>query len=581
MRWPTWMYRLVPYLGRRQANEDLQEEPRLHLELEREHQRHAGVPPDEALRAARRRLGNEALIRERTRDVWGWRWLDDLGRDLRHAVRTLRRSPGFTAAVVIVLALGTGVATAMFGIVYGMLIRPLPYPDAGRIVRVGQEPRQMPGAPVYLSARAIEQVRQDAASFEQLAAYGAFTFEWIAPDGARPWGAPVSPELLRLLGARPHLGRLFTDDEARSGADGVVLLSHHAWTRRFDADPDVVGTVIDAYNEARTVVGVLAEGFYFPRPGAEVWIPYVLRPDAPTEAVLGRLREGVSAERAATEVGAILQRMDGAAGRGPDGGRQRARSLSPPGGRCPRDPGDSAAGRDGGRIPAGASGTGRGHPARAADRLRQRGGAAARARGDSPAGAGGPRGAGGGPGPDRAAAPDRERHARLGWRGAGAGDGRRRAARGAGADAERGDAARRGRPRRRRPRLHAWAVGGRRAAVRRGPGPPVVRAPSAPHPHGRERARHGRLRAASRQPDAGGAGGGAGGAGPGAAGGGGAAAAQLRRPRHPRPRLRPDQRDRGQHEVSHHRPRGLRDPGGVHRGRSGATALLRRARRGV
>ena len=320
MKWPSWLYRLVPYLGRRQAEEDLQEELRLHLELERERQRDAGVPGDEALRGARRTLGNATLIRERARDVWGWRWLDDLGRDLRHAVRTLRRSPGFTAAVVIVLALGTGVATAMFGIVYGMLIRPLPYPDAGRIVRVGQEPRQLPGAPVYLSARAIEQVQQDAASFEQLAAYGAFTFEWIAPDGARPWGAPVSPALLRLLGARPHLGRLFTDDEARSGADGVVLLSHRAWTRRFDANPDVVGTVVDVSNEPRTVVGVLAEGFYFPRPGAEVWIPYVLRPDAPTEVVLGRLREGVSAERAATEVGAILQRMDGAAARRPDGG---------------------------------------------------------------------------------------------------------------------------------------------------------------------------------------------------------------------------------------------------------------------
>ena len=319
MKRPSWLCRLFPYLGRRQAEEDLQEELRLHLELEHERQRDAGVPENEALRAARRTLGNATLIRERTRDVWGWRWLDDLGRDLRHAVRTLRRSPGFTAAVVIVLALGTGVATAMFGIVYGMLIRPLPYPDAGRIVRVGQQPRQLPDVPVYLSARAIDQVQQDAASFEQLAAYGAFTFEWIAPDGARPWGVPVSPALLRLLGARPHLGRLFTDDEARSGADGVVLLSHRAWTRRFDANPDVVGTVVDVYNEPRTVVGVLAEGFYFPRPGAEVWIPYVLRPDASTEAVLGRLREGVSAERAATEISTILKRMDGAAARGPDG----------------------------------------------------------------------------------------------------------------------------------------------------------------------------------------------------------------------------------------------------------------------
>ena len=332
MRWPAWMYRLVPYLGRRQADEDLQEELRLHLELEREHRRDAGAPGDEALRATRRRRGNGAPIHERTRDVWGWRWLDDLGRDFRHAVRTLRRSPGFTAAVVIVLALGTGVATAMFGIVYGMLIRPLPYPDAGRIVRVGQEPRRIPGGPVYLSARAIEQVREAAESFEQLTAYPAFMFEWIAPDGARPWGAPVSPGLLRLLGARPHLGRLFADDEARSGADGVVLLSHHAWTRRFDADPDVVGTVIDAYNEPRTVVGVLAEGFYFPRPDVEVWTPYVLRGDEATVIVMGRLRQGVSEERAATEVGAILQRTDGAVARRPDGdGNGRTRGASPGG----------------------------------------------------------------------------------------------------------------------------------------------------------------------------------------------------------------------------------------------------------
>ena len=331
MRWPTWMYRLVPYLGRRQADEDLREELRLHLELERERRRDAGVPDDEALRAARRRLGNVALIRERTRDVWGWRWLDDLGRDLRQAVRTLRRNPGFTANVVIVLALGTGVATAMFGIVHGMLVRPLPYPDAGRIVRVGQAFPLGPGGP-FLSARAIDQVQQDAESFEQLAAYGAFTFEWIAPDGARPWGTAVSPGLLRLLGARPHLGRLFGDDEARSGADGVVLLSHRAWTRRFDADPDVVGTVIDAYNEPRTVVGVLAEGFYFPRPGVEVWTPYVLRGDESTVIVMGRLRQGVSEERAATEVDAILQRMDGATARRPDGGGSGRTRGAPPGG---------------------------------------------------------------------------------------------------------------------------------------------------------------------------------------------------------------------------------------------------------
>ncbi len=320
MEWPAWLCRLIPYLGRRQAEEDLREELRLHLDFERERQRDAGLSEDDARRAARRRLGNGTLIRERTRDVWGWRWFDDLGRDLRHAVRGLWRSPSFAATVALVLALGIGANTAMFGVVYGMLIRPLPYPNGERIVRVGQEPRDVPGAPVYLSARALEQVQEQAEPFEQLAAYGAYTFPWTSPDGARPWGAPVSPALLWLLGATSQLGRLFTDDEARRGADGVVLLSHRAWTRRFGANPDVVGTLVDVDGDGRTVVGVLAEGFYFPSPREEAWTPYVMPPDEATAVVLGRLREGISAERAATEVRAILQHMNGAESPPPTGG---------------------------------------------------------------------------------------------------------------------------------------------------------------------------------------------------------------------------------------------------------------------
>ena len=201
MKRPSWLYRLVPYLGSRQTEEDLQEELRLHLELERERQRDGGLSEDDASQAARRKLGNATLIRERTRDVWGWGWLDDLVRDVRQAVRGLLRSPGFAATVVLVLALGIGANTAMFSTVYGMLIRTLPYPDGERIVRVGRETLPMPRAPVYLSARMLAEVQEAAESFEQLAAYGAYTFPWTSPDGARPWGAPVSPALLRLLGA--------------------------------------------------------------------------------------------------------------------------------------------------------------------------------------------------------------------------------------------------------------------------------------------------------------------------------------------------------------------------------------------
>ena len=139
------------------------------------------------------------------------RWLDALARDVRHAVRGLRRSPGHAAMVVVVLALGIGASTAMFGIVHGMLLRPPPYPHGERLVRLGREPRGMPGGPVYLSAREIERVQGAAGPFEQVAAYGAFTFGWVSPDGSRPWGAPALAGPAAAAGgcadARPGLHR--------------------------------------------------------------------------------------------------------------------------------------------------------------------------------------------------------------------------------------------------------------------------------------------------------------------------------------------------------------------------------------
>ncbi len=312
-----WFRRVLPYLGRRQADVDLQEELRLHVELERERLRDTGVPDDEAARAARRRLGNATLIRERTRDVWGWRWLDDLGRDVRHALRGLRRNAAFTATVVCVLAAGIGANSAMFGIVHGMLIRPLPYPDADAIVRVGE---QQLG--VQLTSITLPPLQAEAGSFEQIAGYRTRPLDWDGPEGRTALsGVWVSPSLFPLLRARPRLGRLFTEADALAGAERVALLSHGAWTRRFGSSPDVVGTVQPLDGTPHTVVGVLAEGFHFPTPGAEVWTPWMMPSAAPTGPggrpagvqffeALGRLRPGVSPEQAATEVRAILQGID-------------------------------------------------------------------------------------------------------------------------------------------------------------------------------------------------------------------------------------------------------------------------------
>ena len=318
MSWPAWLYRLVPYLGRRAAERDLQEELRLHLKLERERQRDAGVPEAEAALAARRTLGNGTLIRERTRDVWGWRWLDDLGRDVRHALRGLRRGPGFTGTVVLVLALGIGANTALFSVVYGLLLRPLPYPYPEAIVLVGKVWPDRTGPPTLTNPE-LRALWADAGSFEQLAASSRVAVPWTRPDGNLS-GQAVTPSYFSLLGATPHLGRLFTAADAEEGAPPVVLLSHGAWTNRLGSDPDVVGATAALDNGPYTVVGVLPEDFEPPGSSPRFWTPLAVAPYEPSPdgalqkpgfmLGIGRLRPGVSPDEAQAEVQTMLDRQE-------------------------------------------------------------------------------------------------------------------------------------------------------------------------------------------------------------------------------------------------------------------------------
>ncbi len=264
--------------------------------------------------------GNAA--RDASQGERGTPWLGDLGRDLLHAVRGLRRSPGFAASVALMLALGLGATTAMFGIVYGVLLRPLPYPDPAAIVRIGESLGSVGGSDMWLSNRSMPLLEENAESFEQLAGYLEISARWASLDGATLSGARVTPSLFPLLGARPRLGRLFTEEEGREGASPAVLLSHGLWTTRFGSDADVVETLVDLDGEPHTVVGVLPEGFGFPNPDNEFWTPLVIPPFVPPIADdsaevrtvvslvfggLGRLRPGVSPEQAATEARTILQ----------------------------------------------------------------------------------------------------------------------------------------------------------------------------------------------------------------------------------------------------------------------------------
>ena len=480
--------------------------------------------------------------------------MDTLLRDLRHAVRSLARQRGFTLAALATLALGIGANVAMFSIVYGLVLRPLPYPDADAIVRVGQVPTGLPRSTLALNNYSMQLLQEEAESFEHLAAYTPLQAEWAVREGSvRLRGTAVSPALFPLLRARPHLGRLFTEDEVREGADQVVLLSYDTWATRFGSDPEVVGTVLEIGGVARAVVGVLAEGFYFPSPEDEMWTPLVLPAfEPPGFAERGRSGRSDLRLHRRLRTGATPGGRVAGAGRGrgkdPAGapGRSAVRRLARPqrGGERPaglRDPGDSTAGGDDRRVPAGAAGPQRGDGAGAVDRMHQRSRAPACARGVASTGAGRLRGPWSRPRPAGAAAPDRERHPGAGWRRARPGRGRSRAARGSGAGPGRRPAARRGGRRRRGARVHARALGSGRPGVRRRPGVPVVPRGPRPRPQRGKRAGGWRVPVAARQPHAGRAGRGAGGLGADAAGGGGPAAPQLRGAGDRRSRVRPRQ----------------------------------------
>ena len=247
---------------------------------------------------------------------------DALRLDFRLAVRTHVRSASSSLPALAILAFGIGASTAMFSIADAVLWRPLPYPDPAAVVSVSTFYGAVEPEGAVLSSIDLQVLRDEAVSFEHVGVYGIAS--WPAELGSGGAGTlvgrHVSPAVLTLLSAAPHLGRLFNDDDARAGADGVVILGFTAWTNHFGSDPDVVGTSVILDGRAHEIVGVLAEGFHFPTPAEEFWKPLVVPPfrlvsaESPTgffsfHSALGRLRPGVSAGQAAAEARVLLLRV--------------------------------------------------------------------------------------------------------------------------------------------------------------------------------------------------------------------------------------------------------------------------------
>jgi predicted permease len=273
------------------------------------------------------------VLAQATRERLSWRAAARVGRrqrwaaDLRHAVRALRRAPGFTAAVLFSIALGVGAMSTVFAFTDAILIQPLPYPEADRLVAMSHtapgvdvlEAEQSDGT--YLHYRAHNR------SFEEIATYYENVVNLSGADGEdaeRVAVAMVSSTLFSVLGARPALGRLPSPDARVPSAPGndpygrgaveggvEVVISHDLWQRRYGGDPSIVGATIEANRARRTVIGVLEPGFAFPRPEVEIWYPEDPEP-ATARAVdmfklgIGRLRPGVSAEDAERDLNQLI-----------------------------------------------------------------------------------------------------------------------------------------------------------------------------------------------------------------------------------------------------------------------------------
>jgi len=236
--------------------------------------------------------------------------MDTLSRDLRHALAAMRRQPAMTATVLLTLGLGIGTATAVFSAVHGILLRPLPYPDAHQLVRVWEE---HPGGQTlagnrWLSWRTRRAWRERSPALEGVGAYATYDFTVrLGDEPSRLRGSVVSPSVFGLLRATPALGRFFTVDEEASGAAPVAVLTDRFWREGFGADPAIVGRTIVVDEVRHTIVGVARRDLAFPDPDVRFWIPYTLPADADAAGrtvvftALGRLRPGMTTERAEAE----------------------------------------------------------------------------------------------------------------------------------------------------------------------------------------------------------------------------------------------------------------------------------------
>jgi putative ABC transport system permease protein len=301
---------------RRRMEDDLARDIQEHIELATRENIDRGMAPDEARFLALRKFGNRGRVTEETYAVWHWTALDRLRQDVRYALRGLRRNPIFAAMAILTLALGIGLNTAVFSVVNAVLLRPLPYPDASRLVWVANRIERLQleavGGPDFLDWK--EQAR----SFDRLASYSyGGTTLGSGADAEQIGVAAISPDFVSITGARPEAGRLFEPGDRRA-----LLLTHKLFVRRFGGDRSAVGRTVMLDRIPYTIMGVLSEGFRFTLPtdadahDIEALRPFDVTPQNQARGgrmsilnVIGRLKPGITVSQAYAELDTLQHNM--------------------------------------------------------------------------------------------------------------------------------------------------------------------------------------------------------------------------------------------------------------------------------
>jgi len=302
-------------LRRSRIEREIDAELRFHIEAFADDLVTKGMPHKEAVRRARMEFGGVERVKEEAREARGMRLLDELSQDFRYSLRAMRRSPGFAVVAILTLALGIGANTAIFSVVNAVLLSPLPYAGAQRLVLVKEVLPAAGPMPVDVSGPDITPIRNFSHVFDGLAGFRVWTYE-LSGSGTpeRVTANRASSDLFRVLGMQPMLGRGFTPEEELPGHP-VAVISYGLWQRRFGGSRDALGQTIDLDRQPYTILGVMPQSFVFPLPGlaqgppADLWVPLALSSEELSDfgdnfswSVVARLKPGIAPAQASADL---------------------------------------------------------------------------------------------------------------------------------------------------------------------------------------------------------------------------------------------------------------------------------------